>query len=104
MGISGFRIIADESVAVDINEEVFAQDITFPETPDDVKQEIQIQLSTGASATIQITVDGATFIPINNNVPLFGLSTFTIYVDNTTALNFRNIDVDALAMRVIVMG
>lgn len=104
MGISGYEVKDFVAGGFDINEEVFAQDVTFPETPDGVRQEIQIQLGTGAAATMQITFDGATFIPINNNVPLFGLSTFTIYVDNNTALNFRNIDVNALATSVLVLG
>ena len=104
MGISGYQEKAFVAGGFDINEEVFAQDVTFPETPDGIRQEIQIQLGTGASATMQITFDGATFIPINNNVPLFGLSTFTIFVDKNTALNFRNIDVNALATSVLVLG
>lgn len=104
MAVSGYKEIAQVQGGFDINEEWFAQDITFQDTPDGVRQEIQIQLGTGASATIQITFDGATFIPINNNVPLFGLSTFTIYVQKDTLLNFRNIDVNALAASSLVMG
>lgn len=104
MGISGYEVKAFVQGGFDINEEVFAQDISFPETPEGIRQEIQIQLGTGAAATMQITFDGATFIPLNNNEQLFGLSTFTIYVDNNTALNFRNTDVNALATSVLVMG
>ncbi len=104
MGVSGYQVIADVAGGFDINEEWFASDITFADTPADVRREIQIQIGTGAAATLQITFDGATFIPINNNVPLFGLSTFTILVTKDTLLNFRNIDVNALAASAVVAG
>ena len=104
MAVSGFKILDFVVGAFDINEEWFAQDVEFPDVPEGLRQEIQIQIGTGAASTIQITFDGATFIPINNNVPIFGLATFTIYVQSDTLLNFRNIDVNALAASNLVMG
>ena len=104
MGISGYEVKAFVAAAFNANDEFFAEDVTFPETPEGTRQAVQIQLGTGEAATIQITFDGATFIPINNNVQLFGLSTFTIYVDNNTLLNFRNTDVTPLAASCLVIG
>lgn len=104
MGDSGFKELADVTGAFDINEEWLASDLTFEETTDGFTREIQIQISTGAAATIQMTLDGGTFTPINNNVTIFGYATFTILVKKDSQLNFRNIDVNALAVRIIIGG
>ena len=55
MGDSGFKELADVTGSFDINEEWLASDLTFPENTDGFTREIQIQISTGAASTIQMT-------------------------------------------------
>lgn len=100
---SGFKEVANESGAKNIDEAFFAQDITFPDTPNATQRSVQIQISTSEASQLEITLDGqSTWKPINNQVALSGLGTFTILVDNVTALNFRNTDVAGLLITTVV--
>lgn len=60
-------------------------------TPADTMREIQVQFLSGSAGTLSVTFDGSsgTFFNLNNGETIVGLATLTIFVDNTTELNFR---------------
>lgn len=100
---SGFEERAKVNGAKNINEAFFAQDILFADTPAGLQRAIQIQISTSEASQLEITLDGqSTWKPINNQVAVSGLGTFTILVEKDTALNFRNTDVAGLVITAVV--
>lgn len=99
---SGFELRGKNSGAFNINDEFFASDLTFEDTPENVERTIQVQIQTASAATLEITLDGTNFVPINNMVALSGLGTFTMLVEKATLLNFRNIDVAGLVVSIVV--
>lgn len=102
MGISGFKILANESGSFNIDEEFFPSDITFPEIPPGDSMAIQVQIQTDQTSIIMITLDGTNFTAINNGTGIDGLATFTMLVGSTTLLNLRNSDVAGLAVAISV--
>lgn len=100
--VSGFVEKAQVTGAFNIDEEFFASDLTFPDTPKSTQRAIQVQILTDQTSVIEISLNGTTFLPINNGVGIFGLATFTFLVDDATALNFRNSDVVGLAVQIVV--
>jgi len=100
--VSGFEIRAENSGSFNINDEFFPSDITFEDTPETVTRAVQVQIQTGSAATIEVTLNGTDFVPINNEVPLSGLGTFTMLVSKDSLLNFRNIDVAGLVVAIVV--
>ncbi len=99
---SGFLKRAENSGSFNINDEFFPTDVTFEDTPDGVTRAVQVQIQTGSAATLEVTLDGTNFVPINNEVALSGLGTFTMLVSKDTLLNFRNIDVAGLVVAIVV--
>jgi hypothetical protein len=99
---SGFELREKNAGAFNINDEFFPSDLTFEDTPENVERTIQVQIQTASAATLEITLDGTTFVPINNMVALAGLGTFTMLVEKTTLLNFRNTDVAGLVVSIVV--
>lgn len=99
---SGFELRGKNAGSFNINDEFFASDLTFEDTPENVERTIQVQIQTASAATLEITLDGTNFVPINNMVALSGLGTFTMLVEKTTLLNFRNIDVAGLVVSIVV--
>jgi len=57
-------------------------------TPPNTMREIQIQFTTNTAGILSVTFNGTNFFPINNGDTIVGLSTFTIFVDDSTLLNF----------------
>lgn len=100
--VSGFKEVGKVTGAFNIDEEFFAQDIEFPDTPKLTQRACQIQIQTASAAQLELTLNGTDFAPINNEVPLSGLGTFTILVDDETKLNFRNADVPGLVVDAVV--
>jgi len=70
-------------------------------TPPDVMRETQVQFIASTPGVLSVTFDGSTFFPVNDNNSIEGVSTFTIFVDNFTLLNFR---FDANASIIITVG
>ncbi len=99
---SGFEIRAEASGSFNVDEEFFASDILFADTPAGVTRAIQVQILTASAAQLEVTLDGTNFVPINNQVALSGLGTFTMLVDKDTLLNFRNADVPGLVVSIVV--
>jgi len=61
------------------------------DTPDNTLREIHVQFDTDIAVGVEITLDGgSTYMPINNATTLVGLATFTMFVIDTTLLNFRS--------------
>lgn len=99
---SGFVERAKNSGSFNIDEEFFPSDITFEDTPEDVARAVQVQIQTASAAIIEVTLDGTNFVPINNEVALSGLGTFTMLVEKDSLLNFRNADVAGLVIAIVV--
>ena len=100
--VSAFQIKAEEAGAFNIDEEFFPADLTFEEVPDGTIGIIQIQIATDQTSVLEVTLNGTTFVNLNNAVGINGLATFTMAVTNTTLLNFRNSDVVGLAVSIVV--
>ena len=100
--VSGFTEKGKETGSFNIDEEFFPSDITFDEVPDGVQATVQIQLRTDQTSILEVTFNGTTWVSINNAVGINGLATFTMLVEKTTLLNFRNSDVVGLAVSIVV--
>lgn len=104
MGISVFEIIAEAAGAFNIND-LFITDIEFTDVPDGTTRVIQVQIETDQAATLQVTTTGGTsWSALNNNTPVDGLATFTMIVRKDDTVNFRNVDVAGLAVKITVVG
>lgn len=102
MGISGFQVIGKNAGSFNINDEFFATDLTFDNTPEDAEQVIQVQIQTDQPSTLQVTLNGSVFVSLNNGIAIDGLATFTMLVAKDTLLNFRNADIPGLAVEIVV--
>ncbi len=100
--VSGFEIRGENAGSFNINDEFFPADLAFADTPEGVTRAIQVQIQTASAAQLEVTLDGTNFVPINNQVSLSGLGTFTMLVDKDTLLNFRNVDVAGLVVAIVV--
>ena len=99
MAISAFPILTKVVTTNYTSGDILSTALDFSEntatnnklgTPADVMREIQIQFITDTSGKLTVTFDdGGEFFPINNDVDIVGLTTFTIFVDNTTILDFQ---------------
>lgn len=58
-------------------------------TPANTMREIQIQFATDTSGILSVSFDDSEYFAVNNGDGIVGLATFTIFVDNTTELNFQ---------------
>lgn len=99
---SGFEIRGQNSGSFNINDEFFPSDLTFEDTPIGLTRAIQVQIETASAATLEVTLDGTNFVPLNNEIPLSGLGTFTMLVGKDSLLNFRNTDVAGLVAAIVV--
>ena len=101
--VSAFQIKAEEAGAFNIDEEFFPADLTFDDiVPVDTIGIIQIQIATDQTSILEVTLNGTTFVSLNNAVGINGLATFTMAVQSDTLLNFRNSDVAGLAVSIVV--
>lgn len=101
--VSAFQIKADVAGAFNIDEEFFPSDLTFDDiVPVDAIGIIQIQIATDQTSVLEVTLNGTTFVALNNGVGIDGLATFTMAVHSDTLLNFRNSDVAGLAVSIVV--
>lgn len=99
---SGFEIRGENSGSFNINDEFFPSDLTFEDTPENFTRAVQVEIQTASAASLEVTLDGTNFVPINNEVPLSGLGTFTMLVQKDSLLNFRNTDVAGLVVAIVV--
>jgi hypothetical protein len=102
VGISGFQVIAKNSGSFNVNDEFFAADLTFDNTPEDAEQVIQVQIQTDQAAILQVTLNGIVFVSLNNGIAIDGVATFSMLVAKDTLLNFRNADIPGLAVEIVV--
>ena len=65
--------------------------VTFEEDPENLLSEIQVQILTSDETIVSVTFDGgANYIPLNDNLSIHGLSTFTFYVKKESVVNFTS--------------
>lgn len=100
--VSGFEIRAENAGSFNIDQEFFPSDVTFEDTPEDVTRAVQVQIQTGSASILEVTLNGTDFVPINNEIALSGLGTFTMLVSKDSLLNFRNTDVAGLVVAIVV--
>ena len=99
MSLSAFRTLANVvNGAYGGAGDIITGDLDFSEntesnnnlgTPINVMREIQVQFSTDTAGVLFLTFNGTDFFEINDGNTITGTATFTIFVDNTTLLNFE---------------
>ena len=98
MAISAFPILDKATDASYTSGDILGSDLDFSKntttrsdlgTPANTMREIQVQFLTGSAGILSVTFDGTTFFNLNNGETILGLATITLFVDNTTFLNFE---------------
>lgn len=106
MGISGFNIIAQNSGNAGPEVKWLTTDVLFDaDTPEKFLREIHVQFDTIQSVVLEITLDGTTFMKLNNGNAIIGLATFTFFVIKNSMLNFRTqLGADDVDFAIVVTG
>ena len=84
--MEGYEIIAKETGTISTSEKLFADDVTFTDTPAEYARSIQVLVFSNSSSVLSILLN-VTAYAINNGADIQGAITFTLLVESTDTLN-----------------